>query len=1284
MRSVLLAVVICGILCVPAVAQTSPCTTGLYEIGSPGSVSSLVTQSFVTAFNSGTFASLVTPLVNRSSASDCDATSAVTTLGSSGLIQEFQGVGGTGTYALIDPYPSGADVTFQMYANLYTFYRTFSQTTIGYPTINTTSCPPNSVGTCAYQLFTGNIALFSFSSPSGNYSIVAPYYDEWNTGGGLNGPLGVPASVPTAITSVSKIAGNEQLYAGGAIVTYTPSGATTAVTYTVSGSIYSAWITAGGFGSMGLPTGEAAQQGNGSYQQTFEKGTIQWTPGSTAVVVFPLAGISIAGAGQGLTLNVGGTATLTASAVDSQGNIATGRTLSWSTSNGNVVKVQGSGTTATITAVAAGNANIYATGGGVTSAPFPVTVNGQCCGIGQGAPTATMTQVFQTAAARNNLSLALPNPSSVTRAGNGYIQTFTASGTGTVYVIAEADNSPIAYVIGGALYGAYVAAGGFTGPLGYPVSDASAGGTQAFASGALLAGSPVHVVPVTVAAKWRSLNAETGLLGAVSADAVPFVSISGEQGYSQAFANGTIFGMTSGPHAGQAYYSTGLILTRYLALSGPAGALGTPIADPVVNAGVQSQNFETGYIDLQPGAAFAVEHYNPRTPAATATPSTVAPGGTVHISLTGFAPGATLAVAVTGQPGFTVTAPAGQFSWDQIIPATAKAASVTIQAKAAGSTDTASVSYAVTTLPQMQPAFTIVSGNQQTGLPGATLAAPLVAVLNDINGNPLPGVPVAINVSPGASAQASAQTDANGRVTATLRLPPSPGVALLALSASGQVASFSALAAASTIQGVPAYTATTPQGARTAALAALLRYYQNAGTLGSPNGLATAAGLAQYLSSNNGTDRSDTGAAIANPWAAMQFAGLAGGLAVEPASLNSILDLLAAGSPLAVELSLTVDGSPAGSTTVNAIGGNADGSVAILDPVPAFGRTSLSDYLNGFSAAGHAIQATISAVLAITPAATTPNGFVIGAPFPAQASAASAAGACTTLDLGDPAIAGQSAPATVGGVRFLACNGTAPAYQVGLTGNSGAAVYDLAGGPPVSIPSSGSPAWQITRSGSGLAVAAQQIFISSIVNSATFGPGLSPGEIFTIFGTGLTAGSVQPIVTVGNRVATVLSAFPYQINAVLPTAATAGNTNVQVVGALGSVSQSATISATAPGIFVIGTTSDGRPLGAILNQDNTVNAAATPGARGATVSIYGTGLGSTVAQKSLQVTTATVTVVLDGGTPLPAAFAGLTPGIAGLYQVNFQVPAATPPGVYHNVAVQAGGQTSNTVALAVQ
>src|SRR5207237_4517061 len=134
----------------------------------------------------------------------------------------------------------------------------------------------------------------------------------------------------------------------------------------------------------------------------------------------------------------------------------------------------------------------------------------------------------------------------------------------------------------------------------------------------------------------------------------------------------------------------------------------------------------------------------------TANPSAVAPGGRVHISVSGFSPGAAFAVTVTGQPGFPVQTPSGAFAWDVVIPASAKPATVVVQAS--GGSDVASVSYSIVSVPELLPKLSGVSGDRQTGVPGAWLAAPMVAVLNDDTGVPLPGVAVSASASPGAVA----------------------------------------------------------------------------------------------------------------------------------------------------------------------------------------------------------------------------------------------------------------------------------------------------------------------------------------------------------------------------------------------------------------------------------------------------------------------------------------------------------------------------------------------------
>lgn len=74
-------------------------------------------------------------------------------------------------------------------------------------------------------------------------------------------------------------------------------------------------------------------------------------------------------------------------------------------------------------------------------------------------------------------------------------------------------------------------------------------------------------------------------------------------------------------------------------------------------------------------------------------------------------------------------------------------------------------------------ALALVSGNNQTGAPGAALAAPLVVRLVDGGGNPIAGTSVSwvIGTGGGSVAPPSADTDGDGLASATLTLGPAPG-----------------------------------------------------------------------------------------------------------------------------------------------------------------------------------------------------------------------------------------------------------------------------------------------------------------------------------------------------------------------------------------------------------------------------------------------------------------------------------------------------------------------------
>ena len=224
-----------------------------------------------------------------------------------------------------------------------------------------------------------------------------------------------------------------------------------------------------------------------------------------------------------------------------------------------------------------------------------------------------------------------------------------------------------------------------------------------------------------------------------------------------------------------------------------------------------------------------------------------------------------------------------------------------------------------------------------------------------------------------------------------------------------------------------------------------------------------------------------------------------------------------------------------------------------------------------------------------------------------------------------------------------------------------------------------------------------------VVNGATFQTGLlAPNQIFSIFG--LTFGNdhaqsatTSPLPTKMGRVQvsilasdgqTYLCPLLYvrhdQINAIVPAGIPIGNASVVVTaGITQSNSQTVTIAATAPGIFLA---SNG--LGAIIHQDGSLVTSSNTAITGEYLSIYCTGLGQTspaaetaLPAKALPVMSSTQ--ISWAGKTIQPSWSGLAPGFSGLYQVNFQVPIGIPSGMTsaNNLYITSGGQNSNTVLL---
>ncbi len=235
--------------------------------------------------------------------------------------------------------------------------------------------------------------------------------------------------------------------------------------------------------------------------------------------------------------------------------------------------------------------------------------------------------------------------------------------------------------------------------------------------------------------------------------------------------------------------------------------------------------------------------------------------------------------------------------------------------------------------------------------------------------------------------------------------------------------------------------------------------------------------------------------------------------------------------------------------------------------------------------------------------------------------------------------------------------------------------------------------------------------IAAVANAASYDAhAIAPGEIVYIAGKNLGPAQLQTATLTPDRgyIANSLAgarvlfdgiASPlvyvseHAVAAVVPyEAALAATAHVQVeYQGVRSDAFTVPVTAIAPALFTID--SSGGGPGAILNADHTVNSAINPAARGAVVSIYGTGEGITnppgvdgrVALDLLPVPAQPCTVNI-GGHSAEVLYCGAAGGAtAGLLQVNARVPDGVEPGPAVPVTIAIGGTPSQSgVTIAIE
>jgi uncharacterized protein (TIGR03437 family) len=446
-----------------------------------------------------------------------------------------------------------------------------------------------------------------------------------------------------------------------------------------------------------------------------------------------------------------------------------------------------------------------------------------------------------------------------------------------------------------------------------------------------------------------------------------------------------------------------------------------------------------------------------------------------------------------------------------------------------------------------------------------------------------------------------------------------------------------------------------------------------------------------------------------------------GNVQVAPTSLNLSYQIGGTAPTAQLQVSNAVSGSAQIGFTVAAL----NASWLTVTPASANTPATLAVGVNTAGLTAGPYNGTIQ----ISPT----GGQAVNVPVALTVTAPSISVAATTLTFNYQAGGSQPAPQTVQVTGGANANFTARASSTGgwlsVTPASGTAnpatltvsvnTAGLTAGTsyPGTItvtgvsPTTGSATINVT-----LNVTSPSPAISGLGNAASgYSLSISPGELISIYGTQL--GPATPVLTqldsTGKYVATTLGgvqvfvsgyaapvmyASAGQVNAVVPYEVASLKSVSVWVKYMNQTSNTVTValSATAPGVFTLNASGSGQGL--ILNAaDYGVNGPAKPAAKGSYVLVYVTGEGQTMPSGTTGLVTVAQAVVPYTPGPLLTVvpwvngqiayfnFAGEAPGfVAGVMQLNVQIPANAPSGDLPLV-VSVGGNNSQTgVTVRVQ
>ncbi len=221
-------------------------------------------------------------------------------------------------------------------------------------------------------------------------------------------------------------------------------------------------------------------------------------------------------------------------------------------------------------------------------------------------------------------------------------------------------------------------------------------------------------------------------------------------------------------------------------------------------------------------------------------------------------------------------------------------------------------------------------------------------------------------------------------------------------------------------------------------------------------------------------------------------------------------------------------------------------------------------------------------------------------------------------------------------------------------------------------------------------------FVRLVSNGASNLPGpIAPGEVVVIFGSGLGPSQIVlgensgVVVRFDGVRAHLLYASNTQLSAIVPYAAGGGNVRITVEYSGQTATASVPFAQVAPGLFTADASGTGQAKA--INQDGSENSASQPALPDTVISLFATGEGQTspegvdgkMAGSPAPRPVQTVTAFVDGR-PAVVKYAGGIPGVvAGVMQVDVQIPEGTASGTAVPVSISIAGVSSQTVTIAV-